>query len=534
MSCARRAPIRSDPWDPLDAQGRPLVPVPTPGVEAPGPRLGLRAQQIRAGAPDADARAGLRHGRRGAAAVERLRPRPGALEPLHRRARDLRLAAAQRPAADDLRGRPAAPRLRPCRATSPDAFLLALEHPKAPGEVFNIGSGEDRSVERGRARCSPSAMGRADLEPEITGKARAGDIRHCIADIAKARERARLRAEARFRARGSPSSPNGSRGRRPRTASTRPARSSSCEGWWHDGASAPARPALVGRRPVLVTGGAGFIGSQPRRPPRRARATTSSSSTRWRGPASSATSPGCKAPPSAADLARHRRHPRRARRSRGRGAGRRGGLPPRGAGRGDDEPRRRRARISTSTSRGTLNLLEALRRRSEPVPLVFARPTRSTATSPTSPLDETDDAYRAARSGGARARHRRGPAARFPHALWLLEGRRRPVRARLRPQLRHADRGLRMSCIYGPRQMGTEDQGWVAHFLIRALDGEPITHLRRRPAGARRPRRRATPSRPISRPGGASTPCRAAPSTSAAGPANAVSLRQLLAPYRGH
>jgi CDP-paratose 2-epimerase len=34
---------------------------------------------------------------------------------------------------------------------------------------------------------------------------------------------------------------------------------------------------------------------------------------------------------------------------------------------------------------------------------------------------------------------------------------------------------LRMSCIYGRRQMGTEDQGWVAHFLIRALDGETIT-----------------------------------------------------------
>ena len=32
-----------------------------------------------------------------------------------------------------------------------------------------------------------------------------------------------------------------------------------------------------------------------------------------------------------------------------------------------------------------------------------------------------------------------------------------------------------MSCIYGPRQMGTEDQGWVAHFLIRALEGEPIS-----------------------------------------------------------
>jgi CDP-paratose 2-epimerase len=34
---------------------------------------------------------------------------------------------------------------------------------------------------------------------------------------------------------------------------------------------------------------------------------------------------------------------------------------------------------------------------------------------------------------------------------------------------------LRMSCIYGPRQFGTEDQGWVAHFLLSALSGQPIT-----------------------------------------------------------
>jgi CDP-paratose 2-epimerase len=34
---------------------------------------------------------------------------------------------------------------------------------------------------------------------------------------------------------------------------------------------------------------------------------------------------------------------------------------------------------------------------------------------------------------------------------------------------------FRMSCIYGPHQMGNEDQGWVAHFLIRALQGETIT-----------------------------------------------------------
>jgi CDP-paratose 2-epimerase len=34
---------------------------------------------------------------------------------------------------------------------------------------------------------------------------------------------------------------------------------------------------------------------------------------------------------------------------------------------------------------------------------------------------------------------------------------------------------FRMSCIYGPHQYGTEDQGWVAHFLIRAQQEVPIT-----------------------------------------------------------
>lgn len=33
---------------------------------------------------------------------------------------------------------------------------------------------------------------------------------------------------------------------------------------------------------------------------------------------------------------------------------------------------------------------------------------------------------------------------------------------------------FRMSCIYGPHQFGTEDQGWVAHFLISALKKDPI------------------------------------------------------------
>ncbi len=34
---------------------------------------------------------------------------------------------------------------------------------------------------------------------------------------------------------------------------------------------------------------------------------------------------------------------------------------------------------------------------------------------------------------------------------------------------------FRMSCIAGPRQLGTEDQGWVAHFLYSAMAHKPIT-----------------------------------------------------------
>jgi len=66
------------------------------------------------------------------------------------------------------------------------AFVQALEGPRAAGGVFNIGSGEDRTVQE-VAELLAGAMGRQDLKPEITGKARTGDIRHCIPDIGLAR-----------------------------------------------------------------------------------------------------------------------------------------------------------------------------------------------------------------------------------------------------------------------------------------------------------------------------------------------------------
>ena len=67
------------------------------------------------------------------------------------------------------------------------AFLLALEHPAAAGRVFNIGSGRDVSInEVGQAMAG--AMGVPELVPELMGKARVGDIRHCFADISLARD----------------------------------------------------------------------------------------------------------------------------------------------------------------------------------------------------------------------------------------------------------------------------------------------------------------------------------------------------------
>lgn len=66
------------------------------------------------------------------------------------------------------------------------ACRLALEVPKAAGHVFNIGSGKSHSV-REIAELMARAVGKTHIEPEITGRYRMGDIRHCFADISLAR-----------------------------------------------------------------------------------------------------------------------------------------------------------------------------------------------------------------------------------------------------------------------------------------------------------------------------------------------------------
>lgn len=63
---------------------------------------------------------------------------------------------------------------------------LALEEPEAAGQVFNIGSGQHFTICELAHRIA-NVMGKERIEPEITGKYRIGDVRHCFADIQLAR-----------------------------------------------------------------------------------------------------------------------------------------------------------------------------------------------------------------------------------------------------------------------------------------------------------------------------------------------------------
>jgi CDP-paratose 2-epimerase len=124
---------------------------------------------------------------------------------------------------------------------------------------------------------------------------------------------------------------------------------------------------------------------------------------------------------------------------------------------------------------GTFTLLEALRRRGACVPLVFASTNKVYGDLSDVPLELTKNAYQPVdatlrRHGIAEDRrldfHTPYGCSKGSADQYVLDyARSFGVPAAV----------LRMSCIYGPRQRGTEDQGWVAHFLISAMEGRPIS-----------------------------------------------------------
>jgi len=126
-------------------------------------------------------------------------------------------------------------------------------------------------------------------------------------------------------------------------------------------------------------------------------------------------------------------------------------------------------------ARGTLNLLEALRRLDSPPPLIFT---------------STNKVYGDLADVKLRLRHNRYE----PEDSLLREHGFSEERCLQFHSPYGCSKGaacqyvldyartfgmptivFRMSCIYGLHQFGNEDQGWVAHFLIRALEDERLT-----------------------------------------------------------
>jgi CDP-paratose 2-epimerase len=126
-------------------------------------------------------------------------------------------------------------------------------------------------------------------------------------------------------------------------------------------------------------------------------------------------------------------------------------------------------------ARGTLNLLEAVRAMRNPPPIIFTSTNKVYGS-----LDDVDLRLN---------RERYEPVDEEIRGCGISEDQRLDLYSPYGCSKGAADQyildyartfGLpavvfRMSCVYGPHQFGTEDQGWVAHFLINALEQRPIT-----------------------------------------------------------
>jgi CDP-paratose 2-epimerase len=125
-------------------------------------------------------------------------------------------------------------------------------------------------------------------------------------------------------------------------------------------------------------------------------------------------------------------------------------------------------------ARGTLNLLEAIRAQPSPPPLVFTSTNKVYGGLPDVTLrlageryEPVNDAVRAFGIGEQRPIDFHSPygCSKGTADHYVLDY----ARTFDLPAL-----VFRMSCIYGPHQLGTEDQGWVAHFMLSSLLDQPI------------------------------------------------------------
>jgi len=126
-------------------------------------------------------------------------------------------------------------------------------------------------------------------------------------------------------------------------------------------------------------------------------------------------------------------------------------------------------------ARGTLNLLEAVRTADHPPPLIFTSTNKVYGTLADLKFTKHSTRYVPVES----SIRERGIAENRPldfHSPYgCSKGAADQYVVDYARTFRLPALVFRMSCIYGPHQHGNEDQGWVAHFMIRSLTGQPIT-----------------------------------------------------------
>jgi CDP-paratose 2-epimerase len=126
-------------------------------------------------------------------------------------------------------------------------------------------------------------------------------------------------------------------------------------------------------------------------------------------------------------------------------------------------------------ARGTLNLLEAIRARQQPPTLIFTSTNKVYGHLQDVPMASSKTRYRPADEAIAKSGFGENRPLCFHSPYGCSKG------AADQYVLDYAHTFdlpavvFRMSCIYGHHQFGTEDQGWVAHFILQALRDESVT-----------------------------------------------------------
>jgi CDP-paratose 2-epimerase len=129
----------------------------------------------------------------------------------------------------------------------------------------------------------------------------------------------------------------------------------------------------------------------------------------------------------------------------------------------------------TTNLQGTLTLLEELRRLRRPVPLLFTSTNKVYGSLPDVQLERVEDRWLPTDPGLRANGIDESRPLDFCTPYGCSKGGADQYVLDYAKTFGLPAVVFRMSCIYGPHQHGNEDQGWVAHFVLRALAGEPVT-----------------------------------------------------------